>query len=170
MRTQDVDSLDTVHHKLLLSVIGFRRKDRTGYKTQSYGEALETISSERIETTIRKRQLGFAETLFRQGDSRLSKRIMSGRLAVKGPKRGGRPTVSWGDCLQKNLEAIGAIPRKGIGRKWVAFGLVVNDEQDWMTVVRRTWACGTGGVDRRCLGGTVSRKTSRPSGRSRAKA
>ena len=32
MRSQDFDSLRTAHHKLLLRVIGFRRKDRTGYK------------------------------------------------------------------------------------------------------------------------------------------
>ena len=59
-----------------------------------------------------------------------------GRLAVQGPKRGGRPATSWVDCLQKNLEAFGAIPRKGKGRKWVAFGVVVKDGRDWMTAAK----------------------------------
>ena len=57
MRSQDFSSLRTAHHKLLLRIIGFRRKGRTGYKPLSYGEVLERTCSERIETTIiRKRQ------------------------------------------------------------------------------------------------------------------
>ena len=136
MRYQDFSSLRTAHHKLRLRVIGFRRKDRTGYKLLSYREVLERIGFERIETTIRKRQLGFAGVLVRQGDSRLSKRVMFGRLAVQGPKRGGRPATSWVDCLQKNLEAFGAVPCKGKGRKWVAFGVDVKDGRDWMTAVK----------------------------------
>ena len=32
MRSQDFSSLRTAHHKLLLRIIGFRHKDRTGYK------------------------------------------------------------------------------------------------------------------------------------------
>ena len=119
-----------------LRIIGFRRKDRTGYKPLSYREVLERTGSERIETTIRKRQLGFAGALVWQGDSRLSKRVLFGRLAVQGPKRGGRPATSWVDCLQKNLEAFGAVPRKGKGRKWVAFGVVVKDGRDWMTAAK----------------------------------
>ena len=73
MRSQDFSSLRTDHHKLLLRIIGFRRKDRIRYKPLSYREVLERTGSERIETTIRKRQLGFAGALVRQGDSRLSK-------------------------------------------------------------------------------------------------
>ncbi|CAN0359321.1 unnamed protein product, partial [Ascophyllum nodosum] len=76
--------------KLPLRIIVFRRKDRTGYKPLSYGEVLERTGSERIETTIRRCQLGFAGALVRQGDSRLSKRVIFGRLAVQRPKRGGR--------------------------------------------------------------------------------
>ena len=55
MRSQDFSSLRTTHRKLLLRIIGFRRKDRTGYKPLSYREVLERIGSERIESTIRKR-------------------------------------------------------------------------------------------------------------------
>ena len=64
MRSQDFSSLRTAHHKLLLRIIGFRRKDRIGYKPLSYREVLERTGSERIETTIRKRQLGFAGPLY----------------------------------------------------------------------------------------------------------
>ena len=58
MRSQNFSSLRTAHHKLLLRIIGFRRKDRTGYKPLSYREVLERTGSERIETTIPKRNLG----------------------------------------------------------------------------------------------------------------
>ena len=61
---------------------------------------------------------------------------MSGRLAVQGPKRGGRPATSWVDCLQKNLEAFEAVPPKGKGCTWVAFGVVVKGSRDWMTAVK----------------------------------
>ena len=52
MRSQDFSSLRTAHHKLLLRIIGFRRKDRIGYEPLSYREVLERTGSERIETTI----------------------------------------------------------------------------------------------------------------------
>ena len=121
-------SLRTAHHKISLRNIAFRRKDYTGYKPLSYGEVLEKTGSERIETTIRKRQFGFAGALVRQGNSRLSKQVLFGRLAVQGPKRRGRPATSWLDCLHKNVEVFGAFPRKGKGRKkWIAFGVVVKD-------------------------------------------
>ena len=58
------------------------------------------------------------------------------RLAVQGPKREVRPATSWVDCLQKNLGAFGAVPRKGKRQKWVAFGVVVKDGRDWMTVTK----------------------------------
>ncbi|CAN0027632.1 unnamed protein product, partial [Ascophyllum nodosum] len=99
-------------------------------------EVLKRTGSERIKTTIRERQLGFAGGLIRQGDSRLSKRVMIWRLAVQGPKRGDRPATSWISCLQKNLEAFGAIQRKGKGRKWVAYGAIAKDGRDWMTAVK----------------------------------
>ena len=63
MRSQDFSRLRTARHKLRLRIIGFRCKDRTGYKSLSYGEVLERTGSERIETTNRKRQHGFAGPL-----------------------------------------------------------------------------------------------------------
>ena len=136
IHSQDFSRLRTAHHKLLLRYIGFRRKDRTGYKPLSYGEVFERIGSERIETTVRKRQIGFAGALVRQGHSRLSNRVVFGRLAVQGPKRGGRLATSSADCLQKKPEAFGAVPRKGKGRKWVTFRVVVKDGRDWMTAAK----------------------------------
>ena len=148
MRSRNFSSLRTSHHKLLLRIIGFRRKDRTGYKPLAHGKVLERTGSERIETTTRKRQLGFAGALVRQGDLKLSKRVVFGRLAVQGPKRGGRPATSWVDCLEKNLEDFGAIPRKGIGRKRVAFEVVVKDGRDWITAAKNVGIRHRGGERR----------------------
>ena len=135
-RTLAAYVLPTTNYSCALSAFGARTASGINPYQVSYREVLERTGSEHIETTIRKRQLGFAGALVRQGDSRLSKRVMCGRLAVQGPKRGGRPATSWVDCLQKNLEAFGAVPRKGKGRKWVAFGVVVKDGRDWMTVAK----------------------------------
>ena len=94
MRSQGFSSLRTAHHKVLMRIIGFRRKDRTGYKPLSYREVLERTGSEHIENTIWKGQLGLSGALVRHADSRISKRVIFGRLAVQGPKRGGRPATS----------------------------------------------------------------------------
>ena len=51
--------------------------------------ALKRTGSGRIETTIRKSQLGFAGAIVQHGDSRLSKHIMFERLAMQGPNRWG---------------------------------------------------------------------------------
>ena len=58
MRSQDFSSLRSAHHKLLLRIIGFRRKDSIGYKPLSYREVLERTGSERIETTFGSANLG----------------------------------------------------------------------------------------------------------------
>ena len=55
---------------------------------------------------------------------------------MQAPKQRGRPATSWVDCLQKNLEAFGAVPRKGKGRKWAAFGVVAKDGRDWRTAAK----------------------------------
>ena len=145
MRSQDFSSLRTAHHKLLLRIIGFRRKGRTGYKPLPYGEVLERTGSERIETTTRKHQLEFAGALVRQGVSKLSKRVIFGRLAMQGPKRGGRPATSWVDCLQKNLEAFGRSRAKVKGGSGSHSELL--SRMDGIgRLLRRAWASGTGGL------------------------
>ena len=132
-RTLAAYVLPTTSYSCALSAFGARTASGINpYRIGRFSRGPIPNASKRI----RKRQLGFAGALVRQGDSRLSKRVMFGRLAVQGPKRGGRPATSWVDCLQKNLEAFGAVPRKGKGRKWVAFGVVVKDGRDWMTAAK----------------------------------
>ena len=53
MRSEDFSGMRTIYHKLLFCVIGFRRKERTGYKLLSYGETLEGTDSQRTETIFR---------------------------------------------------------------------------------------------------------------------
>ena len=127
LRSEDFDSLRIAHHKLLLRVVGFRRNDRTGYKPLSYRAVLEMTECERVETTIRKRQLWFAGALARQEETRLPRRLMNGRLTARGPKEAGRPPKQWEDSLQENLRALGAVPRKGAQRKWFVYDVEVND-------------------------------------------
>ena len=144
LRPEDYESLRTVHHKLLLRVVGFRRKDRVGYKTLSYREVLGKTKCERIETTIRKRQLWFAGAVARQDDGRLPKRVMFGRLAARGPKGTGRPSKHWGDRLKENLQLLGAVPRKGKERKWFVYGVETKDSEDWVSAAKvlRKWFRG----------------------------
>ena len=74
---------------------------------------------------------------------------MFGRLAVQGSKRGGRPATSSVDCLQKNLDAFGVFPRKGKGRKWFAFFVVVDkDGRNWMTATKKNVGMWHRGVER----------------------
>ncbi|CAM9503947.1 unnamed protein product, partial [Sphacelaria rigidula] len=75
---------------------------------------------ERIKTTIRNCQLCFAGDLVRQKDTRLSQRVMNGRLSTRGPKEFGRPLKQWEDTLKENLRALGA----------------VNDAYDWVTAAK----------------------------------
>ena len=143
LRPEDYESLRTVQHKLLLCVVGFRRKDRVGYKTL-YREVLGKTKCKRIETTIRKRQLWFAGAVARQDDGRLPKRVMFGRLAARGPKGTGRPSKHWGDRLKENLQLLGAVPRKGKERKWFVYGVETKDSEDWVSAAKvlRKWFRG----------------------------
>ena len=52
--------LRTAHHKILLRVIGFQRRQRTDYTTLSYAKALKKTRCENIGTIIRNRRFFFA--------------------------------------------------------------------------------------------------------------
>ena len=73
-----------------------------------YGEALKRTGSERIEKIIPSEASTLInEALVKQVASKLSKRIMCGRVAVQAPMRGGQPATFGGYCLQKNLRPSG---------------------------------------------------------------
>ena len=51
--------LRTAHHRFLLRIIGFQRRQRTNYLT-SWAQALKKAHCKSVETTIRKRRPLFA--------------------------------------------------------------------------------------------------------------
>ncbi|CAB1097367.1 unnamed protein product [Ectocarpus sp. CCAP 1310/34] len=79
-------TLRSIHHRLLLRVIGYKRKKDT-YRQLSYAQTLKRVECQSVEATIRQRRLLFAGALARQPDGRLPKRLMFGELA------GGRSDV-----------------------------------------------------------------------------
>ena len=82
--------LRTVHHRVLLRIIGAQRK-RLDHRVTSYNRALEITRCESIETTLRTRGLLWAGTLIRISAGWLPKRIVFGNLegAVR-RERGGK--------------------------------------------------------------------------------
>ena len=63
------------------------------------------------------------------------------------------------DCLQKNLEIFEAVPRRGKGRKWVAFGVVVKDGREWITAANNVgmWYRGSRGKRKHSIAPGVGR-------------
>ena len=79
LRQEHYDKLRTVHHRVLLRIIGAQRK-RPDHRMISYNRALEITGCESIETTLRTRRLLWAGTLLRMSSGRLPKRIVFGNL------------------------------------------------------------------------------------------
>ena len=71
--------LRAVHHRVLLRIIGAKRK-RSDHRMTSYSVALEIARCESIETTLRARRLLWAGALIRMSGGELLKRIVSGNL------------------------------------------------------------------------------------------
>ena len=106
----------TVHHRVLLRIIGAQRK-RPDHRMTSYNRALDITACESIETTLRTRRLLWAGTLLRMSGGRLPKRVVFGNVegAVR-RGRGGKAKEST-DCVQSDIRAF------GIARDWKATAL-----------------------------------------------
>ncbi|CAN0259080.1 unnamed protein product [Ascophyllum nodosum] len=98
--------LRTVHHRMLLRIIGAQRK-RSNHRVTSFNLAIEMTRCESIETTLRTRSFLRAGALSRMSGGRLPKRIMFGNL--EGAMRGGRDgkEKEWIDCVQSDVRAFG---------------------------------------------------------------
>ena len=94
--------LRTAHHKLLLRIIGFQRRQRTDH-LMSYAKALKKARCESVETTIRKRRLLFAGAVQRMTNVRLTRRVMFGTMAGGENPGLGRPEKNWAQCLADDL-------------------------------------------------------------------
>ena len=85
-RQEHRKKLRTVHHKVLLRIIGNRRC-RSDHRILSYNRALELIGCESIEAILRARRLLWDGALIRMDDERLPKRVMFGKVK-DGVKKG----------------------------------------------------------------------------------
>ena len=106
LRQEHYAKLRTVHHRVLLRIIGAQRK-RSDHRMTTYNRALEITRCGNIETTLRTRRLLWAGTLIRMSGGRLPKRIMFGNL--EGAVRRGRDGKEnkWTDCVQSGMRAFG---------------------------------------------------------------
>ena len=99
LRQEHYAKLRTVHHRVLLRIIGAQRK-RPDHRMTSYNRALEITRCESIETTLRTRRLLGAGTLIRMSGGRLPRRIMFGNLEGAVRRGRGGKEKEWTDCVQ----------------------------------------------------------------------
>ena len=127
LRQEHYAKLHTVHHRVLLRIIGAQRK-KPDHRMASYNRALEITRRESIETMLRTRRLLWAGTLLRMSSGRLPKRIMFGNL--EGAVRRGRGVKEkeWTDCVQSDIRAF------GITGEWKAMALKLKAET-WVEAV-----------------------------------
>ena len=84
--------LRTVHHRVLLRVIDFQRRQRADNTTLSFAKALKNTRCESIETTIRKRRRFFVGAVARENEGRLPRLVMLGNVTgSEGRSPGGQP-------------------------------------------------------------------------------
>ena len=98
--------LRTVHHRVLLRIIGAQRK-RPDHRMTSYNRALEITGCESIGTTLRTIRLLWAGALLRMSGGRLPKRIVFGNLECAVRRGRGGKEKEWTDCAQSDIRAFG---------------------------------------------------------------
>ena len=106
LRQEHYAKLRTVHHRVLLRIIGAQRK-RPDHRMTSYNRTLEITGCESIETTLRTRRLLWAGTLLRMSGGRLPKRIVFGNLEGAVRRGRGGKEKEWTDCVQSDIRAFG---------------------------------------------------------------
>ena len=116
LRQEPYAKLRTVHHRVLLRIIGAQRK-RPDHRMTSYNCALEITRCESNETTLRTRRLLWAGTLIRMSGEWLPKRIMFGNLEGTVRRGRGGKEKEWTDCVQSDIRAF------GITGDWTAMAL-----------------------------------------------
>ena len=127
LRQEHYAKLRTVHHRVLLRIIGAQRK-RPDHRMTSYNRALEITGCESIETTLRTRRLLWAGTLLRMSGGRLPKRIVFGNLEGAVRRGRGGKAKEWTDCVQSDIRAF------GIAGDWKATAL---NAEVWLGRSRR---------------------------------
>ena len=102
LRQEHYSKLRTVHHRILLCIIGAQRK-RPDHLMTSYSRALESI-----ETTLRTKILFlWVGALIGMSGGRLLKRIMSGNLEGAVRRGRGGKEKEWVGCVQNDIRTFG---------------------------------------------------------------
>ena len=104
LRQEHYAKLRTVHHRVLLRIIGAQRK-RPDHRMTLYNRAFEITRCESIETVLRTRRLLWTGTLLRMSGGRLPKRIMFGNLEGAVRRGRGGNEKEWTDCVQSDIRA-----------------------------------------------------------------
>ena len=103
LRQEHYAKLRTVHHRVLLRIIGAQRK--TDQWMTSYNRALEITRSESIETALRTRRLLWAGAIIRMSGGRLPTRVVVGSLEGASRRGRGGKEKEWTDCIQSYIRA-----------------------------------------------------------------
>ena len=98
LRQKHYSKLRTLHHRVLLRIIGAQRK-KPGHRMTSYNRAFEITRCESMETTLRTRGLSWVETLIRMSGGRLPKRIVFGNLEGAVWRGRGGKEKEWTNCV-----------------------------------------------------------------------
>ena len=106
LRQEHYAKLRTVHHRVVLCIIGAQRKI-PDHRMTSYNRAFKTTRCESIGTTLRTRRLLWAGTLIRMSGGRLPKRIVFGNLEDAGRRGRSGKEKEWTDCKQSDIRAFG---------------------------------------------------------------
>ena len=106
LRQEHFVKLRTIHHRVLLRIIGAQRK-RPDHRVTSYNRDLEIARCESTETTLRTRTLLWAGALIRMSGGRLPKRIVFGNLEGAVRRGRGGKEKEWTDCVQSDIWAFG---------------------------------------------------------------
>ena len=102
-KEHSAESLRSAHHRFLVRVIDFQRRQRTDH-LMSYAKA----QCESVETTIRKRRLLYAGGVQRTHNEGLTRRVMFETMAGGENPGPGRPEKDWAQCLVDDLRVFRA--------------------------------------------------------------
>jgi hypothetical protein len=126
-------SLESFHYRLLLVIVGKRRRDHVAYV-----DLLEWLHTWSVEGWLRYRRLMWVGSVLRMGDERLPKMVCRvGCLSDLGPRLVGRQPSSFFECVAKDLELFDfdLTHRGGPAAWWV----LARDAGGWLAAVNRGW-------------------------------